>query len=42
MTNSSTTQDSYLYQNEPVWSRPEKVIARIAFDAALGKPRSSS
>ncbi|HKD01305.1 MAG TPA: hypothetical protein VKB77_02710 [Terriglobales bacterium] len=25
----------YPYQNEPVWSRTEKVIARTAFDAAL-------
>ena len=23
------------YQNEPIWSRPEKAIARKAFDAAL-------
>jgi hypothetical protein len=25
------------YQNEPIWSRSEKVIARKAFDAALGR-----
>ena len=37
MTNPSATQDSYPYQNEPVWSRSEKVIARKAFDAALGR-----
>jgi hypothetical protein len=27
----------YPYQNEPVWSRPEKAIARKVFDAALGR-----
>jgi photoprotection regulator FRP-like protein len=27
----------YPYQNEPIWSRPEKAIARTAFDAALGR-----
>jgi len=37
MTNPSATQDSYPYQNEPVWSRSEKAIARRAFDAALGR-----
>jgi hypothetical protein len=37
MTNPSATQDSYHYQNEPVWSRSEKAIARKAFDAALGQ-----
>jgi hypothetical protein len=37
MTNPSATQDSYPYQNEPVWSRSEKAIARKAFDAALGR-----
>jgi hypothetical protein len=37
MTSPSATQDSYLYQNEPIWSRSEKVIARTAFDAALGR-----
>ena len=37
MTSSSATQDSYPYQNEPIWSRSEKVIARTAFDAALGR-----
>jgi len=35
MTNPSATQDSYPYQNEPMWSRSEKAIARKAFDAAL-------
>ena len=29
------TQDSYPYQNEAIWSRSEKAIARKAFDAAL-------
>jgi Photoprotection regulator fluorescence recovery protein len=37
MTSPSATQDSYPYQNEPIWSRSEKVIARAAFDAALGR-----
>src|SRR5271166_419186 len=37
MTSPSVTQDSYPYQNEPIWSRAEKVIARTAFDAALGR-----
>src|SRR5260370_12198377 len=37
MTSPSATQDSYPYQNEPIWSRSEKVIARKAFDAALGR-----
>ena len=37
MTSPSATQDSYPYQNEPLWSRSEKVIARTAFDAALGR-----
>jgi Photoprotection regulator fluorescence recovery protein len=37
MTSPSATQDSYRYQNEPIWSKSEKVIARTAFDAALGR-----
>ena len=37
MTSPSVTQDSYPYQNEPIWSRSEKAIARTAFDAALGR-----
>jgi hypothetical protein len=37
MTNPPATQDSYPYQNEPIWSRSEKLIARTAFDAALGR-----
>ena len=35
MTSTSATQDSYPYQNEPIWSRSEKAIARTAFDVAL-------
>jgi hypothetical protein len=37
MTIPSATQDRYPYQNEPIWSRSEKIIARTAFDAALGR-----
>src|ERR1700693_3682908 len=37
MTSPSATKDSYPYQDEPIWSRSEKVIARAAFDAALGR-----
>ena len=35
MTSPSATQDSNPYQNEPIWSRSEKAVARTAFDAAL-------
>jgi hypothetical protein len=35
MTSPSANQDRYPYQNEPIWSRSEKAIARKAFDAAL-------
>ena len=35
MTSPSATHDSYPYQNEPIWSRSEKAVARTAFDAAL-------
>ena len=31
----SAKQDSYPYQNEPIWSKSEKAIARRVFDAAL-------
>jgi hypothetical protein len=31
------SQDSYPLQNELIWSKSEKVIARTAFDAALGR-----
>jgi hypothetical protein len=35
MTSPSATQDRYPHQNEPIWSRSEKTVARAAFDAAL-------
>ena len=35
MSSPPATQDTYPYQNEPTWSKSEKVIARTAFDAAL-------
>jgi hypothetical protein len=35
MTSPSATQSRHPYQNEPIWSRSEKAIARKAFDAAL-------
>ena len=35
MTSQSATPERYPYQNEPIWSRSEKAIARKAFDAAL-------
>ena len=37
MTSPSATSNRYPYQNEPIWSRSEKTIARKAFDAALGR-----
>jgi len=37
MTSPSATPDRYPYQNEPIWSRSEKALARKAFDAALGQ-----
>ena len=37
MTSPSAIQHSYPYQNDPIWSRSEKIIARKAFDAALGR-----
>ena len=37
MSSPSATQNTYPYQNEPTWSKSEKVIARTAFDAALGR-----
>jgi hypothetical protein len=37
MTSPPANQNSYPYQNEPIWSRSEKVVARTAFDAALGR-----
>ena len=35
MTSPYAIQDRYPYQNEPIWSRSEKIVARAAFDAAL-------
>jgi hypothetical protein len=35
MASPSATQDRYPYQNDPIWSRSEKTIARKAFDAVL-------
>jgi hypothetical protein len=35
MSNPSAIQDSYPHENEPTWSRSEKIVARKAFDAAL-------
>ena len=35
MTSPSATPNRYPFQNEPIWSRSEKAIARKAFDAAL-------
>ena len=35
MSSPSATQNTYPYQNEPMWSKSEKAIARTAFDAAL-------
>ena len=35
MSNLSASPNRYPYQNEPIWSRSEKVIARKVFDAAL-------
>jgi Photoprotection regulator fluorescence recovery protein len=35
MTSPSAIQDSYPDQNEPIWSKSEKIVARTAFDAAL-------
>ena len=37
MTIPSATQHTYPYQNEPIWSKSEKLLARKAFDAALGQ-----
>jgi hypothetical protein len=34
---SSSSSNTYPYQNEPIWSRSEKIIARAAFDAALAR-----
>jgi hypothetical protein len=37
MTSPSATPDRYSYQNEPIWSRSEKALARKAFDASVGR-----
>jgi len=37
MTSRLATQGRYPYQSEAIWSRPEKTVARKAFDAALGR-----
>ena len=37
MTSPSAIQDRYPYQNEPIWSRSEKALARKAFNIALGR-----
>ena len=37
MSSPSWTPNTYPYQNEPIWSKSEKLIARTAFDAALGR-----
>lgn len=37
MISPSAAQDRYPYQNKPIWSRSEKIVARKAFDAALGR-----
>ena len=35
MSSPSATQNMYPYQNQPMWSKSERVIARTAFEAAL-------
>ena len=35
MTSPSATPNRFPYENEPMWSRSEKIIAHKAFDAAL-------
>jgi triphosphoribosyl-dephospho-CoA synthetase len=35
MSSASASPNTYPYQNEPTWSKSEKIIARTAFDAAL-------
>ena len=37
MSSPSISQEMYPWQNQPTWSKSEKVIARKAFDAALGR-----
>jgi hypothetical protein len=35
MSSASATPNTYPYQNESIWSKSEKTIARTVFDAAL-------
>ena len=35
MSSASATPNTYPYQNELIWSKSEKAIARTVFDAAL-------
>ena len=37
MSSPSISQETYPWQNQPTWSKSEKVIALKAFDAALGR-----
>jgi len=37
MSSPSVNQNTYPWQNEPIWSKSEKAIARTAFDAALNR-----
>ena len=37
MSGPSATPNTYPYQNEPIWSRSERAIARTVFDAALNR-----
>jgi hypothetical protein len=37
LTSPTSTPNRYPYQNEPIWSRSERTIARKAFDDALGR-----
>ena len=37
MTSPSAKPERYPYRNEPTWSKPDKSVARAAFDAALGR-----
>ena len=37
MSSTSVTANMYPYEKERTWSKSEKVIARTAFDAALGR-----
>jgi hypothetical protein len=34
---SSSSPNTYPHENDPIWSRSEKTIARAAFDAALAR-----